>query len=131
MIEYKTISIEDTVKFLDDNYSWREDILLSDTTKETYSLAILIDGEIVGISSVIFFVKTARIRALFVKKEFRKKDISKKLIKKTISVLKKNEKITSITAFATHLGVKSFEDNGFEVKYKRKVNNDFYVEVKV
>ena len=129
MITYSILTLKEAIDFLEKHKSWKESIELLDTTKKTITVAISKNGVVVGIASAIIFTKTARIRTLYVLKDYRKQAFGSKLIKVLISCLKEIETIDKVTTFATHLGVSPFEKNGFKKIHKRKINKDTYMEV--
>lgn len=129
MITYSILTLKEAIAFLEKHKSWKESIELLDTTKKTITVAISKNGVVVGIASAIIFTKTARIRTLYVLKDYRKQAFGSKLIKVLISCLKEIETIDKVTTFATPLGVSSFEKNGFKKIHKRKINKDTYMEV--
>ena len=129
MITYSILTLKEAIAFLEKHKSWKESIELLDTTKKTITVAISKNGVVIGIASAIIFTKTARIRTLYVLKDYRKQTFGSKLIKVLISCLKEIETIDRVTTFATPLGVSPFEKNGFKKIHKRKINKDTYMEV--
>lgn len=102
MITYSILTLKEAIAFLEKHKSWKESIELLDTTKKTITVAISKNGVVVGIASAIIFTKTARIRTLYVLKDYRKQAFGSKLIKVLISCLKEIETIDKVTTFATH-----------------------------